>query len=47
MDLQLQFGQVMCQEIQTSPNLPNLHRQLEMVGCTIENHPSPLSKVNG
>jgi len=47
MDLELQFGQVMYQEIETRPNLPNSYSQLEMVGHTIENRPIPFSMVKG
>ena len=40
MDLELEFGQVKYQEIDTSSNLPNSYQQLEIVGCTIENYPT-------
>jgi len=33
------------QLIETSPNLPKLHYEQEMVGCTIKDHPSPISRV--
>ena len=35
------------QPIETSPNLPKLHHEREMIGCTIEDHTSPLSRVLG
>jgi len=35
----------MNQLTKTSPNLPKLHHELEMIGYTIKGHPSPLSRV--
>jgi len=29
----------------TSSNLPKPHYEQEMIGCTIKDHPSPLSRV--
>jgi len=39
------FDKMMDQEVKRSPNLPNLYQQLEMVGCTIKNHLSPLLRA--
>ena len=41
------FDQMRDQEVKTGPNQSNLYPQLEMVGCTDEDHPSPLSGVIG
>ena len=41
------FDQMKGQEVNRGPNKPNLCRQLEMVGCTDKNHPSPLLRVMG
>jgi len=43
--LELRFGQLTNQVTDASPNLPKLCLKLGMVGCTIEHHLSPLSKV--
>jgi len=41
------FDLIRDQEVDMSLNLPNLHRQLEMIDSTDKDHPSPLSRVMG
>jgi len=38
--LEARFGQLTTQATGASPNLPNLHQQLEMVDCTNKDHPN-------
>ena len=41
------FNQTKDQEVKRGPNQPNLNGQLELVGNTGKDHPSPLLRVMG